>query len=197
MYQEFAKPSAGLLKLLAESGETPGYTAPTPTPPVPTPAPVEETKKRKLETSEDHRQNKKSSAATKGKEWSGKPNEMDRLAQGLQKLQEEDLLQVVRIVTEHKTPEMYVKNDLEGTPSPNFELALIGRGRVQSRLVYTWRPPLANLMGFYETKSGSIGNVLVKNWVDCSYLDELLLYLYNVWRIVDLMNAIKNKHASE
>jgi len=39
---------------------------------------------------------------------------MDRLAQGLQKLQEEDLLQVVRIVTDHKTPEMYVKNDLEG-----------------------------------------------------------------------------------
>lgn len=40
---------------------------------------------------------------------------MDRLAQGLQKLQEDDLLQIVRIVTEHKTPEMYVKNDLEGS----------------------------------------------------------------------------------
>jgi transcription initiation factor TFIID/TFIIF subunit len=45
---------------------------------------------------------------------------MERLAQGLQKLQEDDLLQVVRIVTEHKTPEMYVKNDLEGyIPFPN------------------------------------------------------------------------------
>jgi transcription initiation factor TFIID/TFIIF subunit len=44
---------------------------------------------------------------------------MDRLAQGLQKLQEDDLLQVVRIVTEHKTPEMYVKNDLEGAPHPH------------------------------------------------------------------------------
>jgi len=43
---------------------------------------------------------------------------MDRLAQGLQKLQEDDLLQVVRIVTEHKTPEMYVKNDLEGAHLP-------------------------------------------------------------------------------
>jgi transcription initiation factor IIF auxiliary subunit len=51
---------------------------------------------------------------------------MDRLAQGLQKLQEDDLLQVVRIVTEHKTPDMYVKNDLEGTPlsSPFFFRAL-------------------------------------------------------------------------
>ena len=39
---------------------------------------------------------------------------MDRLAQGLQKLPEEDLLQVVRIVMDNRTPEMYVKNDLEG-----------------------------------------------------------------------------------
>ena len=38
---------------------------------------------------------------------------MDRLAHALPKLQEDDLLQVVRIVTDHKTPEMYVKNDLE------------------------------------------------------------------------------------
>lgn len=42
---------------------------------------------------------------------------MDRLAQGLQKLQEDDLLQIVRMVNEHKTPEMYVKNDLEGISS--------------------------------------------------------------------------------
>ena len=55
---------------------------------------------------------------------------MDRLAQGLQKLQEDDLLQVVRIVTEHKTPEMYVKNDLEGAPTPTLPCRvqkLIGR----------------------------------------------------------------------
>jgi transcription initiation factor TFIID/TFIIF subunit len=39
---------------------------------------------------------------------------MDRLAAGLQKLQEDDLLQLVRIVQENKTPDMYVKNDLEG-----------------------------------------------------------------------------------
>ena len=39
---------------------------------------------------------------------------MDRLAQGLQKLQEDDLLQVVRLVLDHRTPEMIIKNDLEG-----------------------------------------------------------------------------------
>ena len=84
--------------------------------PAPAPAPpAEDTKKRKLDAVDDNRQSKKTSSAAKGKEWTGKPNEMDRLAQGLQKLQEEDLLQVVRMVTEHKTQDMYVKNDLEGT----------------------------------------------------------------------------------
>jgi transcription initiation factor IIF auxiliary subunit len=100
---------------------------PAPPPPVtiPVPVPVEETKKRKLEAVEDTRQTKKSSTgAVKGKEWTGKGNEMDRLAQGLQKLQEDDLLQVVRIVNEHKTPEMFVKNDLEGTLHPRTWLTL-------------------------------------------------------------------------
>jgi len=131
--QEFAKPSPGLLKILAESGETPGYTPPTPTPPVvatpPVPAVVAEdtTKKRKLDTTaDDTRQTKKSTvAAAKGKDWNGKPSEMDRLAQGLQKLQEDDLLQIVKIVNEHKTPEMYVKNDLDGNPPPTLELLVI------------------------------------------------------------------------
>jgi transcription initiation factor TFIID/TFIIF subunit len=96
---------------------------------VPPPVAPEETRKRKLEVTDDH-QRKKSSGAAKGKDWTGKPNEMDRLAQGLQKLQEDDLLQVVRIVTEHKTPEMYVKNDLEGMfPLPDFlAMVLIDRG---------------------------------------------------------------------
>ncbi|CCJ30677.1 unnamed protein product, partial [Pneumocystis jirovecii] len=40
--------------------------------------------------------------------------DMDRLADGLQKLEEDDLLQVVQMVNDNKTPEMYVKNDVEG-----------------------------------------------------------------------------------
>jgi transcription initiation factor IIF auxiliary subunit len=164
--QEFNKPAPGLLKLLAESGETPGYTPPTPAPPAP-PAPApsapEETRKRKLENTDDH-QRKKSSGAAKGKEWTGKPNEMDRLAQGLQKLQEDDLLQIVRIVTEHKTPEMYVKNDLEGNiaPSPSCftKSCLMCRGRVQSGFVYFGGPSFADSMGLYETTGGSIGRML-------------------------------------
>lgn len=38
---------------------------------------------------------------------------MEKLADGLQKLGEEDLLQVVHMVHENKTSEMYTKNDVE------------------------------------------------------------------------------------
>lgn len=38
---------------------------------------------------------------------------MERLAEGLQKLQEDDLLQVVQMVHDNKTAETYAKNDVE------------------------------------------------------------------------------------
>jgi transcription initiation factor TFIID/TFIIF subunit len=78
---------------------------------------VEETKKRKSEAADDTRQTKKVSKG--GKDWMGRPADMDRLAQGLQKLGEDDLLQIVKMVNENKTADMYVKNDLEGT-NPTF-----------------------------------------------------------------------------
>src|SRR5271156_1739971 len=124
--KEFTKPSPGLLKLLAESGDTPGYTVPAPPPPPPPPVPTptpsapEETttKKRKSEAADDTRLTKKTVSA-KDNDWSGRATQMERLAEGLQKLQEEDLLQIVRIVMDAKTqaPGIWVKNNLEGTSS--------------------------------------------------------------------------------
>jgi transcription initiation factor IIF auxiliary subunit len=38
---------------------------------------------------------------------------MEKLADGLQKLQEDDLLHVVQLVHDHKSPETYTKNDVE------------------------------------------------------------------------------------
>jgi len=38
---------------------------------------------------------------------------MEKLAEGLEKLGEDDLLQVVQMVHDHKTPETYTKNDFE------------------------------------------------------------------------------------
>ena len=39
--------------------------------------------------------------------------DMDRLADGLQKLGEDDLLQVVQMVHDNKAPDSYTKNDVE------------------------------------------------------------------------------------
>lgn len=38
---------------------------------------------------------------------------MDKLADGLQKLNEDDLLQVVQMVHDNKAPDSYTKNDME------------------------------------------------------------------------------------
>jgi transcription initiation factor IIF auxiliary subunit len=38
---------------------------------------------------------------------------MEKLADALQKLEEDDLLKVVQMVHDHKTSETYVKNDVE------------------------------------------------------------------------------------
>jgi transcription initiation factor IIF auxiliary subunit len=38
---------------------------------------------------------------------------MEKLADGLQKLQEEDLLHVIQLIHDHKTPETYTKNDVD------------------------------------------------------------------------------------
>lgn len=40
---------------------------------------------------------------------------MDKLADGLQRLGEDDLLQVVQMVHDNKAPDSYTKNDIERT----------------------------------------------------------------------------------
>lgn len=43
---------------------------------------------------------------------------MDKLADGLQKLGEDDLLQVVQMVHDNKAPDSYTKNDVERKCTP-------------------------------------------------------------------------------
>ena len=45
---------------------------------------------------------------------------MDKLADGLQQLGEDDLLQVVKMVHDNKSAESYTKNDVERMVSPCF-----------------------------------------------------------------------------
>ncbi len=44
---------------------------------------------------------------------------MEKLAEGLQRLGEEDLLQVVQMVHDNKTADTYTKNDVESKSSPS------------------------------------------------------------------------------
>ncbi|KTW29706.1 hypothetical protein T552_04094 [Pneumocystis carinii B80] len=86
-------PRPALQRLLAESGPVPGYVE------------LEDKKKDKRKFDGTDKNKKKGKFS--------KPVDMDRLADGLQKLEEDDLLQVVKMVNDNKTPEMYVKNDVE------------------------------------------------------------------------------------
>ena len=52
---------------------------------------------------------------------------MEKLADGLQKLGEDDLLQVVQLVHDHKTADSYTKNDIERMSRP---AAVLLGGRV-------------------------------------------------------------------
>jgi len=93
----FVKPRPNLLKELALSGPVPGGSE----------APEENGagKRDKRKTDSDDRAKKKSR--------SEKQFDMEKLADGLQKLQEDDLLKVVQMVHDNKTSDTYVKNDVE------------------------------------------------------------------------------------
>lgn len=51
---------------------------------------------------------------TKNGETDARQVDVDKMADALQKLGEDDLLQIVQIVNDGKTDDMYVRNDLEG-----------------------------------------------------------------------------------
>jgi transcription initiation factor IIF auxiliary subunit len=55
--------------------------------------------------------------ASKKKARRDKAVDMEKLADGLQKLSEDDLLHVVTMVHDNKTSETYTKNDVESTYS--------------------------------------------------------------------------------
>jgi len=65
-------------------------------------------KKRQSDIGVDARKEKKKKAS-----GDGKGIDMDKLAEGLQKLGEDDLLQVVQMVHDNKTEESWMRNDVD------------------------------------------------------------------------------------
>lgn len=100
----FTNPKPNLARLLAKSGPVPGLENLPEENGAPTPASTKKDKRKGHD--DDTRANKKGRSSVKNVD-------MEKLAEGLQKLEEDDLLKVVQLVHEHKTQDTYIKNDVE------------------------------------------------------------------------------------
>jgi transcription initiation factor IIF auxiliary subunit len=80
----------------------------------------------------------RSKDAAKKKNRRDKNVDMEKLADGLQKLSEDDLLHVVTLVHDNKTSETYTKNDVESEL-----VCTTGMGEVLTN--YRWRVPRRSL----------------------------------------------------
>lgn len=94
----FKNPKGALLEALRNSGPIPGEAA--------TNGADASSKKRSSEIGAGSTQKKK-------KGGDGKAIDMDKLAEGLQKLGEDDLLQVVQMVHDNKSEDSWMRNDVE------------------------------------------------------------------------------------
>lgn len=66
-----------------------------------------------LPSDEDRRNRKVDGVAKKQK----KPFDVEKMAQALVKLEEDDLLQVIQMIHDHKSDDTYIQNNLDGMPS--------------------------------------------------------------------------------
>ena len=70
-----------------------------------------------MPTDED-RPKKKGLASGTGKKATQK-FDYEKIAEGLEKLEEEDLLRVIQMINENKGPDTYIRSDVEGESPPN------------------------------------------------------------------------------
>lgn len=88
--------------------------------------------------------------------------DMDKLADGLQRLGEDDLLQVVQMVHDNKAPDSYTKNDVERKSlrsrireNKQF-INIFTRGRVPRRSLYPPGLSNQNVMGVHTGKRSPV-----------------------------------------
>ena len=98
--------------------------------------------------------------AAKKKSRRDKNVDMEKLADGLQKLGEDDLLHVVTMVHDNKTSETYTKNDVESEfaccMTEETHLLTCSRWRVPRRPVHAARFPRQDALGLYRLKGRPI-----------------------------------------
>lgn len=89
---------------------------------------------------------------------------MEKLADGLQKLTEDDLLNVVQLIHELKTADTYTKNDVESTYSP--PACLIPAARLQAHISTAFMLTLSFTDGEFHVDLYTLPDGLVKQLVD-------------------------------
>lgn len=94
--------------------------------------------------------------------------DMDKLADGLQRLGEDDLLQVVQMVHDNKAPDSYTKNDIERescftSQQKEYRWLMCDiRGRIPRGSIYPPRLPDQDVVGLYTRKGGTVIFVFVR-----------------------------------
>lgn len=100
--------------------------------------------------------------SSKKKARRDKAVDMEKLADGLQKLSEDDLLHVVTMVHDNKTSETYTKNDVESESSGRSPFELIDangpiRRRVPRRPLHPARLARQDAVGLHSQQDRDIG----------------------------------------
>ena len=100
--------------------------------------------------------------ASKKKARRDKAVDMEKLADGLQKLSEDDLLHVVTMVHDNKTSETYTKNDVESESSSTSPYEVINangpiRRRVPRRPLHLARLACEDAVGLHSQQDRVIG----------------------------------------
>lgn len=73
-----------------------------------------------LPTDEDRKARKVDGGSKKQK----KPFDVEKMADGLVKLEEDDLLQVIQLIHDHKSDDTYIQNNVDGESSPAQQFGL-------------------------------------------------------------------------
>lgn len=71
----------------------------------------------------DEDRSKKKSLGSVGSKKASQKYDYEKVAEALQKLEEEDLLKVIQMINEGKGPETYIRSDIEGEYSDKTVLA--------------------------------------------------------------------------
>ena len=54
-----------------------------------------------------------------GKKTSSQKYDFEKIAEALEKLEEDDLLKIIQMINDHKSPDTYIKSDIEGEFFPS------------------------------------------------------------------------------